>query len=401
MSQHAEQSYGLIAKGFHWLTALLVFGLLGAGFYMTGLDFSPFKFGLYGLHKSFGILVLVIAAFRFGWRFVSSPPPALETHLPIEKFLAKAAHVLLYGSLFVMPLSGWLMSSAGDFPNQFFGLFEMPDLVGKDEALFKLTRQVHEVSALVLLAVIGLHMAGAFKHHFIDRDATLQRMSLPRLGMVGGAGLVLVAGVLWVVPAGLAVPKFMKDVARVSEVSTAKPSLLQAESSHGAWQIDFAQSQIGFEVMQYGQPFEGLFGRFDGEIIFDLENLTGGRADIMIDIASIRTGSDDRDEQARSAEWFDVGQFPQARFVSESFHSMGANQYVARGDLSIRDVILPIDLPFFLDIVSDGAESQRAVMKADLTLNRLDFGVGQGQWESVETIGNAVVLSIHLEATRP
>ena len=130
--------FHFISKSFHWLMAGMILGLLFVGFYMVGLAFSPFKLQVYGLHKSFGILVLVLGILRLGWRFIASSPKPLVTHKRWEKFLSHIIHVVLYGVIFAMPVSGWLMSSAGDFPVGLFGLFEMPDLIAKDQDVLSL-----------------------------------------------------------------------------------------------------------------------------------------------------------------------------------------------------------------------------------------------------------------------
>jgi polyisoprenoid-binding protein YceI len=156
---------------------------------------------------------------------------------------------------------------------------------------------------------------------------------------------------------------------------------------------------LAFTATQYGQAFEGTF-TFDGRIVFDPDHLDRSLADISIDISSIKTGSDDRDGQAKSAEWFDVEKFPKARFVTETFESTGANQYAVTGKLTIRDVTLPVSFPFTLTIEKQEQGPRTAEMRAELTLNRLDFGVGQGQWKGTETIADAVKISLLVHAVR-
>jgi cytochrome b561 len=157
-------------------------GMLLLGLYMGSIDPSPFKFSLYTWHKSFGTLVLMLALLRLSWRFINIAPAHLPNHQQWEVTLAKIAHVLLYILMIAMPLSGWIMSSAGEFHYAFFGLFEMPMIVPKNENLMNIAREAHEIQAYVLMGIIGLHAAGAFKHHFIDKDETLKRMTSDRAG---------------------------------------------------------------------------------------------------------------------------------------------------------------------------------------------------------------------------
>ncbi len=168
--------WGAVAKGFHWLTALLVVGLLCVGLYMTGLDFSPDKLKLYGLHKAFGITVLALVVLRIGWRVFTPRPGEIETHKGWEVRLAAVIHFFFYAALIAMPMTGWIMSSAASYPVSVFGLFTLPNIVGPDENAVDLMKDVHEFLAYILIAAIILHVAGALKHHVIDRDETLRRM---------------------------------------------------------------------------------------------------------------------------------------------------------------------------------------------------------------------------------
>lgn len=399
--KNTKDRFGFVAKFLHWTTALLIMTLLSVGFYMTSLGFSPTKLQIYMLHKSFGILVLMIVVLRIFWRLANPPPESLPTHKSWEKTLASFVHFFLYCVLIAMPLTGWIMSSAGDFPATFFGLFSLPHLVSKNQDIFNLTRNLHTYIALGILALLALHFAGAFKHHFIDRDATLQRMTKPYVGLVGGVLFAAVAGILWVAPAAL----FLKDqqseeIEQSSAVSNAETPAAPAETSDG-WVIDASASDISFEVKQYGETFNGHFKNFTGTIIFDPQDLDHGKANVEIDISSISTGSDDRDSQARSAEWFDTGKFPKAMFSSEKFTETAPGHYVASGRLTIRAVTLPIELPFTLTMASEDHGKQTAIMEATVPLKRLDFGVGQGQWAATDAIADEIILNIKVRATKP
>jgi cytochrome b561 len=103
------------------------------------------------------------------------PDLAAETR-PWERVLAKISHLLLYALIFALPLSGWLMSSAKNFPVSWFNLLLLPDLVAPNEALFEQLRSLHHTLFAVLVAVAAVHVAGALKHHFIDRNDVLRRM---------------------------------------------------------------------------------------------------------------------------------------------------------------------------------------------------------------------------------
>jgi len=170
------QGYTRTAIALHWLIALLIFAAFPLGVYMHDLPLSPDKLKLYSYHKWMGITVLMLMALRVSWRATHRPPPMPSTMQTWEKFAAQSVHVLLYVLLFAIPLSGWLMSSAKGFQTVWFGVLPLPDLVGKDKELGKLLEEVHEMLNFVLLGLVIAHVAGALKHHFIERDDILARM---------------------------------------------------------------------------------------------------------------------------------------------------------------------------------------------------------------------------------
>jgi cytochrome b561 len=171
--------YTSTAKTLHWLMAVLLFGLLALGFYMQDLPLSPEKLKLYSWHKWAGVSVFLLVLFRLAWR-ATHRPPALPASMPkLMQLAAHAGHLALYGLMLVIPLTGWLMSSAKGFQTVWFGILPIPDLLDKDKALGDLLQTVHMSLNLLFVAVIVGHIAAALKHHFIDRDDILSRM-LPR-----------------------------------------------------------------------------------------------------------------------------------------------------------------------------------------------------------------------------
>lgn len=171
--------YTNTAISLHWLVVLLIFAAFPLGVYMHELSLSPTKLQLYSYHKWLGITVLLLAVLRVVWR-ATHTPPALPDDLPRwQKIASHAAHQFLYVLLFVVPLSGWLMSSAKGFKTVWFGVLPLPDLVGKDKALGELLANVHASLNYLLLALVVLHIAALLKHRLIDRDDVMNRM-LPR-----------------------------------------------------------------------------------------------------------------------------------------------------------------------------------------------------------------------------
>jgi cytochrome b561 len=368
--RNTDTKYGLLASSLHWIMAALVIGTLGIGLILEDLGKTPDALKIYALHKSLGVTVLALVVFRGVWRHISKPPASLVTHKNWEKKLAKIAHIVLYFCMIAMPLSGWIMSSAKGYSVSFFGLFDLPNFVPKDKGLSDTAKEIHEIVSNVLIGAIALHAAGALKHHFIDRDETLRRM-LP---------FPLVAAIL--------VPAFL---------------MLTSPSAHSnspmpvpQWIIQKDQSHLTFQGTQGGASFTGEFKVFDGSILFAPDDLANSNATIAIDTASAITGSDDRDSAIIGTDWFSSVVFPQAKFETTGFEKAeGDGRYIAHANLTIRDKTLPVDLPFTLKI-----EGDTATMDGTLTLNRLDFGVGQGEWKDTKAVGGDVIVKVALVAKK-
>lgn len=176
MLKNTSNSYGSVAKFFHWMIFLLIGVLLIMGEIMGDLPTGPDKFKVYGLHKSIGICVLMLAAVRLLWRWVN-PSPVLPAHMRnIEKLMAHIGHYALYALMFAMPLSGWMMSSAAGFPVSVFGLFTLPDMVLPDPSLKATMSDMHELLATAIMVIVTLHILAALFHHVYHKDNVLKRM---------------------------------------------------------------------------------------------------------------------------------------------------------------------------------------------------------------------------------
>jgi cytochrome b561 len=168
--------YSTPAIVLHWLVALLIFVGFPLGLYMSDLTLSPTKLQLYSYHKWIGITVLVLAGLRVVWRLMHRPPPLPDGVVRWQRQASAVVHGLLYVLILVIPLSGWLMSSAKGFQTVWFGVLPLPDLIGKDKGLGELLEEVHQVLNFTLLGFVILHVGAALQHHFIERQPFLQRM---------------------------------------------------------------------------------------------------------------------------------------------------------------------------------------------------------------------------------
>ena len=144
--------YHPVSIALHWLLALMILGSLSVGLYMTGLAISPTRLKLYNWHKWAGMTILILSALRLLWRLGHAPPPDLP-----------------------MP-AGWAYSSSAGFPVVLYGVLPLPDWVAPNRELSDSLKLLHRALAYALAAAVGLHVAAALRHHFIDRDGLLRRM---------------------------------------------------------------------------------------------------------------------------------------------------------------------------------------------------------------------------------
>lgn len=168
--------YSTVSLALHWVIAAAVLAqiLLVTAHEATE---GPLSREFINLHKSVGLTILVLTLARIGWR-LANPAIALPAHMPRwQKVLARATHVLFYAALIVMPLTGWLASSAGGRDIVWFGLFDWPLLpVSGGREAARGFMAIHGLVVKGLYVLIGLHVLGALKHQFVDRDNVLHRM---------------------------------------------------------------------------------------------------------------------------------------------------------------------------------------------------------------------------------
>ncbi len=174
--RNTSSRYGLVSQLFHWgIVALIITQFVLVSIFEdlpSGLE----KASTIGLHKSFGMLILILALLRLIWRWCNEVPEPLVNQNKIERRLSGIAHALLYGLIIVIPLSGWLMSSFAGYATSFFGIFNFPQLALTNKGMVDVVEEVHEVLALTMLVLAFLHLVAALVHHFVRKDDVLRRM---------------------------------------------------------------------------------------------------------------------------------------------------------------------------------------------------------------------------------
>ena len=170
-------TYTRTAIVLHWLIAVAVLAQIALGLWMIDIPKSPPGVRAYwfNVHKSIGLTIGVLVLVRIGWRLAHRAPPLPPTVPDWQRVAAKASHVLLYGCMIVMPLSGYLGSSFTKYPIKYFG-YTLPHWGWEAPGLKELCSQVHLVTVIIFMTLIAVHTAAALKHLFINRDGVFQRM---------------------------------------------------------------------------------------------------------------------------------------------------------------------------------------------------------------------------------
>ena len=169
-------NYDGVAKALHWAVA----GLIVLQFVLAKLaeesGSEAQELLLLANHRSVGLTIFALAILRLGWRFYR-PPPKLLPMPGWQQIASQVAHWSLYALIFLLPITGWLYSSAEAVRIEWFNLFDVPDLMSANQELAEPIEEIHETLAKVLMAIALLHIAAGLKHGFIDKDATLRRIS--------------------------------------------------------------------------------------------------------------------------------------------------------------------------------------------------------------------------------
>jgi len=157
------------------------------------------------------------------------------------------------------------------------------------------------------------------------------------------------------------------------------------------WVMDPKQSSLQFTGTQAGAQFQGTFKNFTADIKFDPQDLAGSHFDVKVETASATTRDNDRDETLKSDDFFAVKQYPTGHYVTSQFTAKGGNKFTATGKLTVRNVTRDVPLEFTFE-----NKNGSAWLKGSAQLKRLDFGVGQGEWQDTEQVGNEVKINFVL-----
>jgi polyisoprenoid-binding protein YceI len=152
-------------------------------------------------------------------------------------------------------------------------------------------------------------------------------------------------------------------------------------------------STLGFTSSFQGSSFDGKFDKWTAAISYDAAKLAASKFDVTVDLSTAKTGDSDRDSALPGADFFDVAKYPQAHFVTTGFHQQGS-QVIADGTLTLRGVTKPVSLN-----VTFKPQGTGATLDVSGSVNRLDFGVGGGQYKDTSVIAAEVKVTAHLVLT--
>ena len=373
--RNTSERWGALARLFHWVIVLMLIGQFIMAELAEDLPLGMEKIALLARHKSVGITILLLAVLRLGWRALN-PTPRAPAGARWEHALARGAHVALYGLLFAMPLSGWMMSSAKNYPVSWFNVLPLPNLVPVSESIYEFMHETHELLATTLIVIAAAHVLGALRHHFIKRDDVLKRM----LWAATGASLLLGA-----------------SAAPTEAATTPAAGPTGATQS---WRFQPTGSTLTFVFEQAGAATEGRFGQFNATLLQPIEATARGTLSVTVDLASLATGDAQRDTLLRGADLFDVAKHPKAEFKVAALAPAQHGRVMLDGMLTLRGVSKRLRIAATLqpDVT---ARPRTVILQGETTLNRLDFGIGQGEWKSTEWVANAVKVRFTLRFVAP
>lgn len=393
-AHNTQQSFGAVARTLHWLTALLILTAIPLGLIASDLPYDTAealatKAQLFSIHKTVGVAAFFVALIRIVWALTQPRPVALHPERRAETLLADLVHWMLYISMLAVPLSGWIHNAAvTGFAPILWPFGQTLPFVPQSESVAAVATTAHWLFGKLLMASVFLHVAGALKHHIIDKDATLRRMTrgtvAPKVVKPAPHSKTPILAAVAIYAAGAV---FAAQNLPAPE-SAATPAT--AAATTGNWQV--TTGTLGFAVQQMGAKVDGSFANWTADIVFD-ETATDGKhgtVTVTIDTTSLTLGS--VTDQAKAADFFDVAAYPTTTFTADILPDPAG--YVAKGTLALRGATQDVTLPFTLKIDGD-----TATMQGTTTLDRRDYSMG-ATYKDEATIGFAATVTVNLTATR-
>jgi cytochrome b561/polyisoprenoid-binding protein YceI len=447
--------YSRTAMLLHWgIAAALAFQMgLGEAFESTAKGKAMFDLAQF--HKSIGITILLLSLIRLAVRFVK-PRPAAVGDAGWAARLAGVTHFGLYAFMILAPLSGWIMISASKstIPTYLFSTIPWPDFPfvaglaeGAKHNVHEISETAHAIIAKLGLVLFLLHVVGALRHQYLLKQPMIERMvpTSRNLSPIFGSSLIVAlaaaafALLVWgqmpgVSPAANAA--LVSSVAPPAPLLGSAPGLVPATPlvvppppaadpakavvTSGAVTADSAKAtvtmtadrdaipagtapvwtlapggRLGWTSSWSGAGINGSFSRWSSDIRFNPAALDKSKITVSVDLASVTSGDGERDSTLKGGDFFGIATHPKAVWTSSRIRSLGGSRYAAEGSLSLRGVSRPVPLSFTLDLSGPNAK-----VSGGGTLNRTDFGVGQGDYAKTDEIPDPVKIAFSFAARR-
>ena len=413
----------------HWAIAFLILAQLVGGYVMSDVlpSGSSDQYVVFQLHKSFGILVLLLTIARILWRIFNPPPPVPASVSRLEDIASRIVHFGFYALLLIVPLAGWLTITVAPVHIETVLFFveglpwpNLPFLGSLGEAtrdtVYEAAGEVHGFLAYTIVALLVLHIAGAVKHHLADGHFVLRMVPLgsgdgPRRTH-GRLATIVVTLTVFVLLVGSAwIARNMAPSASSQRAASAAAPLTSGAAAEAPvadapatpegpaplWTIVPDESLIRYAFRYEKDTVTGTLPALEAEIRFDEANLPGSSISASIDLSSVTVASGGLTvAQIRGTNGLAASKDGFARFESDSLTHGADGGFVASGRLTVRGVTQEIDLPFTL-----AQENDRVVADGTVALDRKAFGFGDGAGLSDETIAASVEVSVEIVAIPP
>ncbi|HEX7369509.1 MAG TPA: cytochrome b [Rhodanobacteraceae bacterium] len=181
-----DAGWGAVVRALHWLVALLILVQAIIGLTMVTMGMTPAKVRVFALHKSIGMTILALVLLRIAWRMSERRPRDPSAMPRWQRRAARMVHLVLYGLIVAIPLSGWWFNSASGAPLVWFDWLKLPGLGGYDPVWKPRALLLHQTLFWILVALLAAHVGAALWHHFRQRDEILRRMLWGPRGKSGG-----------------------------------------------------------------------------------------------------------------------------------------------------------------------------------------------------------------------
>ena len=402
MSASSER-YTNVAITLHWVIAIAIVGMILGGWYMGDLpDGAPGQYFLYQMHKSIGITILLLTVARIIWRVMNRPPALPDEMNGLEKTASHLVHLGFYGLMIALPLTGWLYSSVSvklDVPTVLYGLISWPDVPFveglKTESASSAVNFIHSKLAWVVLALLGLHVAGAIKHEFSAEEGVLKRMIPGLFGKAEkpaapGRGAVTAFG------SALAVLVIIAGASPVLSIFSGSDQAVSADAAFEPnWTVNPDASSIQFSGTHDGNIYSGTFSNWDAAIQFDADNPGNGEVRVTVSTTSAQASQKLYTDSLPSPEWFNTAAFPTASVEILNISEAGGDNYTSTARLTLKDLTVDAEFPFSLEIVGDVAR-----MTGQAVFQRKALNLGQASDPNADWVAEDVTVNVVVEATR-